>query len=120
MGDLLAEKIKKFHVVDFFPDYDGPKEDGVPAREVFLQKFLAVNPDAERGVYSHFTTAIDTENIKVVFCAVKDTIMQKALAKWVSHEMCFASTGWMVDCGWSKKVCASHVLTSLLFIIARV
>jgi len=79
--DLLAEKIKKFHVVDFFPDYDGPKEDDVPAREFFLQKFLAVNPDAERGVYSHFTTAIDTENIKVVFCAVKDTIMQKALAE---------------------------------------
>jgi len=68
-------------VVDFFPEYEGPKEDDVPAREFFLAKFLAVNPDPDRGVYSHMTTAIDTENIKVVFCAVKDTIMQKALAE---------------------------------------
>jgi len=79
--DLLGEKIKKFHVIDFFPDFDGPKEDPKPAEDFFLKKFLAVNPDPDRGVYSHMTVATDTENIKVVFCAVKDTIMQKALAE---------------------------------------
>jgi len=79
--DLLGEKIKKYHVVDFFPDFDGPKEDPKPAEQFFLAKFMAVNPDPDRGVYSHMTVATDTENIKVVFCAVKDTIMQKALAE---------------------------------------
>merc|ERR1712241_565848 len=79
--DLLGEKIKKDHVIDFFPDFDGPKEDPKPAEDFFLKKFLAVNADPDRGVYSHMTVATDTENIKVVFCAVKDTIMQKALAE---------------------------------------
>ncbi|XP_044585619.1 G protein alpha q subunit isoform X3 [Cotesia glomerata] len=80
--DLLEEKIMYSHLVDYFPEYDGPKQDHVGAREYILKIYLSSNPDPDRSCYSHFTTATDTENIKLVFCAVKDTIMQSALKEF--------------------------------------
>ncbi|XP_073984909.1 G protein alpha q subunit isoform X6 [Rhodnius prolixus] len=80
--DLLEEKIMYSHLVDYFPEYDGPKQDHVCAREFVLKMYTRQNPDPERMLYSHFTTATDTENIKLVFCAVKDTIMQSALKEF--------------------------------------
>ncbi|XP_050297802.1 G protein alpha q subunit-like [Anthonomus grandis grandis] len=80
--DLLEEKIMTSHLVDYFPDFDGPKQDHISAREFILKGYLKENPDPERQCYSHFTTATDTENIKLVFCAVKDTIMQSALKEF--------------------------------------
>ncbi|CAG9560039.1 unnamed protein product [Danaus chrysippus] len=55
--DLLEEKIMYSHLVDYFPEYEGPKCDPVPAREYILQKYLKENPDPDRQCYSHFTTA---------------------------------------------------------------
>lgn len=80
--DLLEEKIMYSHLVDYFPEYDGPKQDDVRAREFILKVYLRENPDPDRMCYSHFTCATDTENIKLVFCAVKDTIMQTALKEF--------------------------------------
>ncbi|XP_006562642.1 guanine nucleotide-binding protein G(q) subunit alpha isoform X4 [Apis laboriosa] len=80
--DLLEEKIMYSHLVDYFPEYNGPKQQAVPAREFILQVYLSSNPDPDRMCYSHFTCATDTENIKLVFCAVKDTIMQTALKEF--------------------------------------
>ncbi|XP_061711140.1 G protein alpha q subunit-like [Cydia pomonella] len=80
--DLLEEKIMTSHLCDYFPEYTGPKQDAPKAMDFILQKFLAENPDPDRQCYSHFTTATDTENIKLVFCAVKDTIMQAALKEF--------------------------------------
>jgi len=80
--DLLEEKIMYSHLVDYFPEYDGPKEDDKAARQFVLDCYLAQNPDPDRMCYSHFTCATDSENIKLVFCAVKDTIMQSALAEF--------------------------------------
>ncbi|XP_011497344.1 PREDICTED: G protein alpha q subunit isoform X2 [Ceratosolen solmsi marchali] len=80
--DLLEEKIMYSHLVDYFPEYDGPKQQHEPAREFILKGYLACNPDPDRMCYSHFTAATDTENIKLVFCAVKDTIMQSALKEF--------------------------------------
>ncbi|XP_058791378.1 G protein alpha q subunit isoform X5 [Phymastichus coffea] len=80
--DLLEEKIMYSHLVDYFPEYDGPKQQHEPAREYILAGYLACNPDPDRMCYSHYTVATDTENIKLVFCAVKDTIMQSALKEF--------------------------------------
>ncbi|XP_033213499.1 G protein alpha q subunit isoform X1 [Belonocnema kinseyi] len=80
--DLLEEKIMYSHLVDYFPEYDGPKQVAQPALEYILKVYLSANPDPDRSCYSHFTTATDTENIKLVFCAVKDTIMQTALKEF--------------------------------------
>ncbi|XP_066138652.1 G protein alpha q subunit [Euwallacea fornicatus] len=80
--DLLEEKIMVSHLVDYFPEFVGAKQDHIAAREYILKVYLRENPDPERQCYSHFTTATDTENIKLVFCAVKDTIMQSALKEF--------------------------------------
>ncbi|ODM98650.1 G protein alpha q subunit [Orchesella cincta] len=81
--DLLAEKILTSHIGDYFTEYQGPKLDDVAAREFILHSlYLSQNPDPDRMCYSHFTCATDTENIKLVFCAVKDTIMQNALKEY--------------------------------------
>ncbi|KAK1116461.1 hypothetical protein K0M31_019026 [Melipona bicolor] len=80
--DLLEEKIMYSHLVDYFPEYNGPKQQSEPAREFILKVYLSTNPDPDRMCYSHFTCATDTENIKLVFCAVKDTIMQTALKEF--------------------------------------
>ncbi|XP_069939439.1 guanine nucleotide-binding protein G(q) subunit alpha isoform X2 [Cherax quadricarinatus] len=80
--DLLEEKIMYSHLVDYFPEYDGPRKDAIAAREFILRMFVELNPDPEKIIYSHFTCATDTENIRFVFAAVKDTILQLNLKEY--------------------------------------
>ncbi|XP_063769903.1 guanine nucleotide-binding protein subunit alpha-14 [Pseudophryne corroboree] len=74
--DLLEEKIVFSHLIDYFPEFGGPKQDPKAAREFILKLYQDQNPDKEKVIYSHFTCATDTENIRFVFAAVKDTILQ--------------------------------------------
>eukprot|EP00093_Oithona_nana_P009565 09565.XXX_499803_497153_1 [CDS] Oithona nana genome sequencing. len=55
--DLLEEKIMYSHLVDYFPEYDGPKQDDKAARQFILDVYLGQNPDPDRMCYSHFTCA---------------------------------------------------------------
>ncbi|XP_061426946.1 guanine nucleotide-binding protein G(q) subunit alpha-like [Lethenteron reissneri] len=80
--DLLEEKIIHSHLVDYFPDFDGPQQDPQAAREFILRMFVELNPDTEKVIYSHFTCATDTENIRFVFAAVKDAILQLNLKEY--------------------------------------
>uniref|UniRef100_A0A0N4ZU90 Guanine nucleotide-binding protein subunit alpha n=1 Tax=Parastrongyloides trichosuri TaxID=131310 RepID=A0A0N4ZU90_PARTI len=80
--DLLEEKIMYSHLADYFPEYDGPPKDPIAAREFILKMFVDLNPDADKIIYSHFTCATDTENIRFVFAAVKDTILQHNLKEY--------------------------------------
>ncbi|KAL3885395.1 hypothetical protein ACJMK2_025458 [Sinanodonta woodiana] len=80
--DLLEEKIMHSHLVDYFPEFDGPKKDAQAAREFILRMFVDLNPDPDKIIYSHFTCATDTENIRFVFAAVKDTILQLNLKEY--------------------------------------
>jgi len=80
--DLLEEKISFSDLADYFPEYDGPKNDANSAREFILKMFVDLNPDTDKIIYSHFTCATDTENIRFVFAAVKDTILQLNLKEY--------------------------------------
>ncbi|XP_038058375.1 guanine nucleotide-binding protein G(q) subunit alpha [Patiria miniata] len=80
--DLLEEKIMHSHLVDYFPEFDGPQRDAQAAREFILKMFVELNPDSDKIIYSHFTCATDTENIRFVFAAVKDTILQLNLKEY--------------------------------------
>jgi guanine nucleotide-binding protein G(q) subunit alpha len=80
--DLLEEKILTSHLVDYFPEFDGPQRDAQAAREFILKMFVDLNPDPDKIIYSHFTCATDTENIRFVFAAVKDTILQLNLKEY--------------------------------------
>ncbi|XP_010174431.2 guanine nucleotide-binding protein subunit alpha-14 [Antrostomus carolinensis] len=80
--DLLEEKIMYSHLVSYFPEYTGPKQDVKAARNFILKLYQDQNPDKEKVIYSHFTCATDTENIRFVFAAVKDTILQLNLREF--------------------------------------
>ncbi|CAI9159025.1 unnamed protein product [Rangifer tarandus platyrhynchus] len=80
--DLLEEKIMYSHLISYFPEYTGPKQDVKAARDFILKLYQDQNPDKEKVIYSHFTCATDTENIRFVFAAVKDTILQLNLREF--------------------------------------
>nr|XP_060618152.1 guanine nucleotide-binding protein subunit alpha-14 isoform X1 [Anolis sagrei ordinatus] len=73
--DLLEEKIMYSDLVTYFPQFTGPKQDVKAAKDFILNLYQEQNPDKEKVMYSHFTCATDTENIRFVFAAVKDTIL---------------------------------------------
>ncbi|XP_060654107.1 G protein alpha q subunit-like [Drosophila nasuta] len=78
--DQFEEKIKKYHLVDYYPFYgDGPKGVSEAARDFIRNMFLSLIEDKERAFYCHYTNATDTHNITLVFAAVKDTIMSNLL-----------------------------------------
>lgn len=62
----------------------------VPSFQAFLvQSFSRKRRNRGKPLFHHFTTAIDTENIRFVFHAVKDTILQENLKdimlQWPSY-----------------------------------
>ena len=76
--DLFTEKINSTdrHLRLYFPQYSGPNHDVSAAKEFIKGQFLARNTK-ERIIYPHFTIATDTNNVRVVFQAVLDTIVQR-------------------------------------------
>ncbi|KAI4790110.1 hypothetical protein KUCAC02_034824 [Chaenocephalus aceratus] len=74
--DLLEDKIMYSHLVDYFPEYDGPQRDVKAGKEFILNMFVSLNPNEKKVIYSHCTCATDTNNIRFVFRAVKDYILQ--------------------------------------------
>jgi len=78
--DLFAEKIPRFPLSDFFEEYVG--ENTYEACLDWIQgQFEEKNKEAEKQIYIHITTATDTNNIRVVFAAVKDTVIRKNLSR---------------------------------------
>jgi len=76
--DLFEEKIVRIHLSVCFPDYHGGK-DYTTAMTYITQQFLAQNENIKKPIYPHVTCATDTPNIIVVFNAVKDIVLRKAL-----------------------------------------
>lgn len=84
--DILEQKVLTSHFAHFYPEYDGPTKDHYMVRDFILKLYMArtVNSFAgDKGVYSHFTTATDTENIRFVFAAVKDTILKINIQEYI-------------------------------------
>jgi len=82
-SDLFADKIKTGKTIKIaFPDYDGPTVYEDSAK--FIQtKFTAVTDpltQKARTIYPHITCATDTNNVRVVFGAIKEFIVSQALA----------------------------------------
>ena len=80
--DLFTEKINNtdHHLRLYFPHYNGPDHDVSAAKEFIRNQFLSRNLDRRKTVYPHFTTATDSNNIKVVFKVVLDTIIRERVA----------------------------------------
>lgn len=77
-SDLFAEKIKTVDLKVCFSDYKGGNDYNA-ASEFMQHKFKKLNRRTGREIYTHTTCATDTENVRVVFNAVKETLITKAM-----------------------------------------
>ncbi|KAI9753620.1 MAG: Guanine nucleotide-binding protein alpha-2 subunit [Lichina confinis] len=75
--DLFKQKLGRSPLANWFPDYSGGN-DVNRAAKYLLWRFNQVNR-AHLPLYPHLTQATDTSNIRLVFAAVKQTILRKAL-----------------------------------------
>ena len=91
--DIFEEKIRHFDLKDNFEDYEGKVRDKDEAKDFILNKFLerkrsvGINIDQlilfiyffRTIIYSHLTNAVDQDNVKFVFSAVKQIIFNNCI-----------------------------------------
>lgn len=77
-GDIFEEKIKKTDLKQCFPEFEGGPDYYAAAEFVDL-KFREKAKNRTQDIYSHVTTATDTENIQHVFDDVKDIVIKMNL-----------------------------------------
>ncbi|KAJ7067611.1 heterotrimeric G-protein alpha subunit, GPA3-like protein [Mycena amicta] len=75
--DVFRTKLTKVPLERYFPEYTGGADINKAAKYV-LWRFMQENR-ARLSVYPHLTQATETKNIRLVFAAVKETILQNAL-----------------------------------------
>ncbi|KAK0418594.1 hypothetical protein QR680_013659 [Steinernema hermaphroditum] len=76
--DLFEEKLQNSPLTTCFPEYAGANTYEEAAAYI-QQQFEDLNKRKEGQVYSHFTCATDTDNIRFVFDAVTDIIIRNNL-----------------------------------------
>ncbi|CDO93758.1 unnamed protein product [Kluyveromyces dobzhanskii CBS 2104] len=75
--DIFADKVRSVPLEKYFQDYTGGKDINKAARYI-LWRFVQLNR-ANLNIYPHVTQATDTSNIKLVFAAIKETILENSL-----------------------------------------
>eukprot|EP00455_Lapot_gusevi_P033551 TRINITY_DN366_c0_g1_i4.p1 TRINITY_DN366_c0_g1~~TRINITY_DN366_c0_g1_i4.p1 ORF type:complete len:372 (+),score=123.83 TRINITY_DN366_c0_g1_i4:121-1236(+) len=84
--DLFLEKINRVPLSVCFPDYNGPEHSAEDAKHFihmqYQEKYKPFNGgNSNKELYTHFTTATDTSQMKHVLEAVQDMILRESLAK---------------------------------------
>jgi hypothetical protein len=74
---VVAKMKNQVPLEKYFPEYTGGPDINKAAKYI-LWRFMQTNR-ARLSVYPHLTQATDTGNIRLVFAAVKETILQNAL-----------------------------------------
>ncbi|XP_076977316.1 guanine nucleotide-binding protein subunit alpha-15 isoform X2 [Tamandua tetradactyla] len=89
--DILEEKILTSHLATYFPSFQGPKQDAEAAKKFILDMYAGMyagcvdGPDGSkkgprsRRLFSHYTCATDTQNIRKVFKDVRDSVLARYL-----------------------------------------
>ncbi|KAM9819605.1 guanine nucleotide-binding protein subunit alpha-12-like [Syngnathus typhle] len=77
--DLLVDKIRTADIRKNFPEFRGDPRRLEDVQAFLVQSFSRKRRNRGKPLFHHFTTAVDTENIRFVFHAVKDTILQENL-----------------------------------------
>jgi len=75
--DLFKQKLHKAPLEHYYKDYIGGPDINKAAKYI-LFRFVQKNR-ARLSIYPHLTCATDTGNVRLVFAAVKETILQNAL-----------------------------------------
>ncbi|KAJ2161946.1 guanine nucleotide-binding protein subunit alpha [Coemansia sp. RSA 552] len=76
--DIFREKLPHSPMRKYFPDFDGGNDIDA-ASEYILKRFVSLNQSDAKQIYTHFTCATDTNQIKFVMAAVNDIIIQTNL-----------------------------------------
>jgi len=92
--DLLKEKIQLSDIKHYFPQFKGNSRQLDDVQKFEIGLFDERRVDKSQPLFHHFTTAVDTQNIKFVFQAVKDTILgdhlKTLMLQWViGEDACF-------------------------------
>ncbi|KAI9477133.1 guanine nucleotide binding protein, alpha subunit [Zychaea mexicana] len=78
--DLFKEKLQHSKFSNYFPDYRHNDTDYDTTSKYIMERFKSLsNHTAEKQIYTHFTCATDTEQIRFVMTAVNDIILQANL-----------------------------------------
>jgi len=77
-SDIFREKIPITNITTAFPDFTGG-QNFEEATEYIQEQFVSLNENPEKGVFAHVTCATNTDNIRVVFDAVKSIVLSAAL-----------------------------------------
>jgi len=93
--DRFKEKLPVSPMKNYFPDYEGTKNsipnpefcshlftggsDYAAACDYILNRFVSLNQHETKQIYTHFTCATDTMQIRFVMAAVNDIIIQENL-----------------------------------------
>ncbi|KAH8720423.1 Guanine nucleotide-binding protein subunit alpha [Beauveria bassiana] len=76
--DRFKEKLPVSPMKNYFPDYEGG-DDYAAACDYILNRFVSLNQHENKQIYTHFTCATDTTQIRFVMAAVNDIIIQENL-----------------------------------------
>ncbi|KAF3933164.1 hypothetical protein ABW19_dt0207928 [Dactylella cylindrospora] len=76
--DRFREKLPFSPMKNYFPDYEGG-DDYAAACDYILNRFVSLNQSETKQIYTHFTCATDTTQIRFVMAAVNDIIIQENL-----------------------------------------
>ncbi|KAI8338129.1 guanine nucleotide binding protein, alpha subunit [Chlamydoabsidia padenii] len=76
--DIFKNKLTKHPLKEHFPDFSGPSTYDAAA-DYILSRFVSLNQSDSKQIYTHFTCATDTEQIRFVMAAVNDIIIQNSL-----------------------------------------
>lgn len=77
--DVFKEKIARVPLHSYFPEYNGPPNSFVDGLKFIKSEFKKRNSDSSKKIFTHFTCATDTNNIRRVFDAVKKIILRTHL-----------------------------------------
>ncbi|KAF9432526.1 guanine nucleotide-binding protein subunit alpha [Entomortierella beljakovae] len=76
--DRFREKLPLSPLNNYFPEYEGG-DDYDQASQFILSRFVSLNMSETKQIYTHFTCATDTSQIRFVMAAVNDIIIQANL-----------------------------------------
>ncbi|KAI7862095.1 guanine nucleotide binding protein, alpha subunit [Spinellus fusiger] len=77
--DIFESKISTSPVSEWFPDYKGPANDSISAKQYFSDRFQRLNKRTTKKVYVHYTDATDTKLLEHVMSSVSDIILNDNL-----------------------------------------
>lgn len=117
--DLLVKKVAnpETDIRWYFPQFTGNSHSIQDVQAFILAMFTGVKRDCRKVLFHHFTTAVDTENIKIVFNYVKETILQRNLQSimldWVICACCII---WYTLCSLSCLGCVETQIVDYVYV----